>query len=220
MDTLTAALLGSLAVLLGCASTAPQDSGPANPEVPPRSEATPEAADRAPMRPRVELGFGHRVLVEDAAWSGADGLSGFGLQLVHPLGPAAPLAIEGGLTRVTDDTDLATQVDLRVTEAFIGLRFAIPPDEGVTTPRLEPYVAGGLSFLHAELESGPVEDDADAIGAYVRVGLACHLSRRVVLSFDYRVHHETDIDIAAGPLTVSDSSLDGAQFSVWLGLAF
>jgi len=173
-----------------------------------------------PMRPRLELGGGHRVLRERSHWGGAHGLEAVGLQLVWPLAPGAPLAIEGGGTYASGSTPDSPAVDLDVSELFLGLRFAVPPGEGVTTPRLEPYVAGGVAALRAKLDASGESATESAVGAYVRLGVTWHLARRLAVSFDYRVHHQTDIDIAAGPLDVSASSLDAGQFSVQFGFVF
>lgn len=174
----------------------------------------------AAMRPRVDVGGGHRVLREEALWAGADGHRAVLAQVVWPVGPRAPLALEGGVSYASDDAAGPPAFDLDVTEVFVGARFAIPPTEGVTAPRLEPYVAGGLAVLRAELDAGSDSDLDTAVGAYVRVGLAWHLTPRFTVSFDYRVHHQTDVDLVTGPVSVTASSLDAGQFSLLAGLSF
>ena len=172
------------------------------------------------MRPRVDFGGGHRVLRETSDWGGANGVDSILAQVVWPLNSRAPLAVEGGLSYGTDDAAGPPEVDLEVSEAFLGLRFAILPPEGVTGPRLEPYVAGGLAALTADVDGVGVGDDDSAIGAYVRLGVAWHIHPGFALSLDYRVHHQTDVDVVAGPVQASASSLDATQFSILLGYAF
>jgi len=99
--------------------------------------------------------------------------------------------------------------ELHLFDLYGGYRKTFHPDDG----QVHPYLGGGLSILHGELDVGP--DDGDTtLGAYFRAGVSFDVSEQVRLGVDFR-HLWADLDFFG-----DNFDSDFNQLALSLGWAF
>ena len=186
--------------------------------VPSRSTA-PLPGDDA-FASRLALQAGLRSF-DEGDWAPVDDQGVLGIEYVYE--PAeSSVGVEVGFhasERTEDDFRIPPMavVDVagRTSELSLGLRKTVP----VELDGVHPYVAGGLSILHAELEgeSGgqPADDEDDSGGIYLRGGVEFDLSRSFFLGIDLRVRGGSEVELFG-----SDGSADYGQVALVLGVRF
>ena len=134
----------------------------------------------------------------------------------------APVGWEAGVAYSSDDESGfdpfigAFQAEAQFLELYGGVRKTWDTSGG----RLHPYVAGGLTFLDADVDvevvgMGPASEGDSSLGAYVHGGLTFDILRWLLIGVDLRAVLGTDVEFAG-----VSADADYMQAAVLLGASF
>lgn len=204
-DPMKLSLLCPLCLGLGAwsCSSVPVSSGPAG--VP----AVPSYGD---VSRHLALYYGERELDEDD-FEPVDELDTYGLAFSW-VPESGGLGGEVGVFLSSADESVGgVDLDVETIELFGGVRHTFGGEA------LRPYLAGGISFLQADVEGsvGPfeVEEDDDTFGLYVSAGLLAFVTPEVTLGAEYRLLLGTDVEFFE-----EEGDADYGQLAVTLGVGF
>jgi hypothetical protein len=108
-----------------------------------------------------------RPFVAGAEWDSHDTETGHGYELGYQWSDE-------------DGNSGGQSVDFTFQELYAGYRYTMNADD-----TLQPYLGGGVTFLHGNVDAGPQSGDDDAWGAYFRLGIAMAFDR-LRFGLDYR----------------------------------
>lgn len=157
---------------------------------------------------RVSIYLGQRNLDEDD-WEPVDEQATLGFEYAYePYG--STVGFEVGIMGSSDDDEIgATDVEGRTGEIYAGVKKTFGEDV------VRPYVGGGLAFMSAEGEIGPLDDDDSSAAFYFHLGLAFAISESFFLGLDVRGLAGSDLELGG-----IDVEGDYGQLAIVMGFGF